>query len=91
MESDPLPVVHDMFLAEGMGSVKLNRPFPEQNFLPGMIEAPLAIAKPANAKPLELPIEPPSSSELMVDFRTAKALGLTLAETFLVPADAVIE
>jgi putative ABC transport system substrate-binding protein len=43
------------------------------------------------AKPLELPIEPPTGSELVVNIGAAKALGLALPDTFLARADAVIE
>jgi putative ABC transport system substrate-binding protein len=43
------------------------------------------------AKPRDLPVEQPTGSELVVNLRTAKALGLTLAEKFLSGAAAVIE
>jgi ABC-type uncharacterized transport system substrate-binding protein len=43
------------------------------------------------AKPGELPVEEAAGSELVVNQRTAKTLGLTLPEKFLSGADAVIE
>jgi putative ABC transport system substrate-binding protein len=43
------------------------------------------------ARPLDLPVEPATGSELVVNIRAAKALGLGIPETFLSRADAVIE
>jgi len=54
-------------------------------------EARLLVKVLGGVKPEDIPVEEPAKFDLVVNLKTAKALGLTIPESFLIRADEVIE
>ena len=83
-----LPTMHglrDLVEAGGLMSYAAN--FPDLfRRTAGLVDKILRGVKPA-----EIPVEQPTKFDLVVNLNTAKALGLTIPETFLARADEVIE
>jgi putative tryptophan/tyrosine transport system substrate-binding protein len=82
-----LPSIGYLDLGEAGGLIAYGVDFPETFRRAGVF-----IDKILNgAKPSEIPIEQPTQFKLVVNLKTAKALGLTVSPTLLARADEVIE
>jgi putative tryptophan/tyrosine transport system substrate-binding protein len=83
-----LPTMHGLRdLAEAGGLMSYAANFPDLfRRTAGLVDKILRGVKPA-----EIPVEQPTKFDLVVNLNTAKALGLTIPETFLARADQVIE
>ena len=83
-----LPTIHSFPPEVRDGGLMFYGPSNEENY---QRSAALADRILKGARPSELPVEQPTKYELIINLKTAKALGLTMPESFLLRADEVIE
>jgi putative tryptophan/tyrosine transport system substrate-binding protein len=92
--------VADLALKDGLVSASFIRQFPDAGGLLSYGPHAFDLFRRAavhvdkilkGAKPADLPVEQPTKFELVINLKTAKALGLTIPPTLLLRADQVIE
>jgi putative ABC transport system substrate-binding protein len=98
--SFPSRIAADLALKHRMAAATSFRPFAESGGLMSYsasfaetfrIGAVLAIKILQGAKPADLPVEQPTKFDLVINLKTAKALGIAVPPTLLARADEVIE
>jgi putative ABC transport system substrate-binding protein len=95
-----LQQIADLALTSGLPAMTWQRAFAERGLLMTYGPDELAIFRRAayyvdrllkGTKPMDLPVERPSKFELVLNLKTAKALGLTIPLSLLFQADEVIQ
>jgi putative ABC transport system substrate-binding protein len=83
-----LPAIYEMRLFPEAGGLLSYGPLPQERFERMAVYVDRILR---GARPGELPVEQPSKFELVINLKTAKALGLTIPPSLLARADQVIE
>src|SRR5262249_48953662 len=83
-----LPAVYEIRLFPEVGGLLSYGPLPQERFQRMAVYVDRILR---GARPGELPVEQPTTFELVINLKTAKALGLTIPPSVLARADEVIE
>ena len=83
-----LPAVYETRLFPEAGGLLSYGPLPQERFQRTAVYVDRILR---GARPADLPIERPTTFELVINVKTAKALGLTIPQSLLLRADQVIE
>jgi putative ABC transport system substrate-binding protein len=84
-----LPAIYEWPETAEEGGFAAYGPRLDELFLEVMIRQLVELFR--GIKVADIPIEQPTKFELVINLKTAKTLGLTIPESFLVRADKVIE